>query len=120
MDFFRNITKWYRAKDWYRSKASGLAGLLILFALQFQLPFLSFVHTLIPAFFTLIGIAAFGYFLNDFGDQKDDIKSGSTNTVFGLKWYSKLGLLITSLGLALLPWYTANKPALSRNILVLL
>jgi hypothetical protein len=105
MNFFRNITKWYRGKDWYRSKASGLVGLLILFALQFQLSFLSFVQTLIPAFFTLVGIAAFGYFLNDFGDQKDDIKSGATNTVVGLKWYSKLGLLITSLGLALLPWY---------------
>jgi hypothetical protein len=105
MNFFRKITKWYRGKDWYRSKASGLAGLLILFALQFQLPFLSFVQTLIPAFFTLIGIASFGYFLNDFGDQKDDIKSSSANNVVGLKWYSKLGLLITSLAFALLPWY---------------
>lgn len=105
VELFKNISNWYRGKDWYRSKASGLAGLLILFALQFHLDFYTFTKTLLPAFITLIGIAAFGYFLNDFGDQKDDVKSGATNTVVGLKWHSKFGLLILSLSFAILPWY---------------
>ena len=75
----KNIIQIFRPKDWYSSKATGLAGLLFLFALKFELKFDVFVEILLPAFCTLVGLAALGYLINDLSDQKTDALAGKSN-----------------------------------------
>ena len=53
---------------------------------------------------TIIGIAGFGYLLNDYTDRKKDLKVGKENALIGLSMSRIFLILLGFLVLALLPW----------------
>lgn len=54
--------------------------------------------------FSIIGIAAFGYFLNDWTDIESDRIAGKSNSAIKLKPFQRLLLIFSFLTLGLLPW----------------
>jgi len=95
----------FRLKDWYSSKATGLAGLLFLYALQFNLTFEAFTKILAPAFCTLIGLAALGYLINDLSDRSNDAQAGKSNFFHKSSFLKGLLAFLAAILFAFLPWY---------------
>lgn len=53
---------------------------------------------------TILGIAGFGYLLNDFSDREEDRRAGKPNAVEGLAPFLLALLLLMLVALAVLPW----------------
>ena len=53
---------------------------------------------------TILGIAGFGYLLNDYTDREEDRAAGKPNVLIGMAPAPILALLIFLLGMAILPW----------------
>lgn len=53
---------------------------------------------------TILGIAGFGYWANDFSDREDDRKAGKANAFEGMPMWQAFGLLGVLLAAAILPW----------------
>lgn len=101
----KNIIQIFRPKDWYSSKATGLAGLLFLFALKFELKFGVFLKILIPSFCTLVGLAALGYLINDLSDQKTDTLADKSNFFNQSGTEKKFAAFFLAFLFAFAPWF---------------
>lgn len=115
----KNKLQIFRPKDWYSSKATGLAGLLFVFALKFNLGIETFSILLFPAFITLTGIAALGYLINDYSDIESDTIAGKRNFFISASFFQKLNAFLVALVMAILPWYWLPYNAYSFGLLAI-
>ena len=66
---------------------------------------------------TIAGIAGVAYFLNDFGDMRQDLAAGKDNAVAAMSPTQRVSILAGFLALALLPWTLL--PLTSTGLLLL-
>jgi SAM-dependent methyltransferase/4-hydroxybenzoate polyprenyltransferase len=94
----------FRVKDWWKSKAAFLMGLVYLFALWFSIPFLQFIPLALLSLCTIIGFASMGYLLNDLFDIRQDVLSGKKNFLAGKPPYLILAMFLLSSVFIFTPW----------------
>jgi 4-hydroxybenzoate polyprenyltransferase len=112
--FIEKIALLTRAKDWRLSFVPFVLACVYAWMFLLQLPF-SWYHLFI--FFlsltTTIGFAAFGYFINEYFDQKEDALAGKINKLSFLKPSMKLLLFVAILLITFAPWLFLPKNNLS-------
>lgn len=67
--------------------------------------------------FYVLGMASFGYLLNDIADIRPDARAGKTNAAAGMKPVWRLPVLLLLLGMAALPWFYYGADALLLALL---
>lgn len=104
-NLINKISNASRSKDWRLSFVPFTMGCVYLWFNLFNLSF-SFYHfsILILSILTTFGFAAFGYFINEFFDQKEDFKAGKINKLSLLSNFQKSLLFFSILLITFLPW----------------
>jgi hypothetical protein len=94
-----------RSTDWRYSFIPNIFGNIYLWLYLFNIDVnkLSLL-LLVGSLFTSFGFAAFGYFINELFDRKDDIKAGKNNKLSELNTFSILFLLLIILCGTFIPW----------------
>lgn len=98
--------KWkaLRLSDTWQYKVPTLISIPYFFVLYGRLPLNQAAVSILLSFTTIIGIAGFGYWLNDLTDIEEDRKKGKKNIIAQLNVLQRIGLLTLFLCLAFLPW----------------
>ena len=104
---------------WWKPKATNLLAVLYAVVLAAQLPFPTAVLLLGPALLTILGIGTFGHLVNDWYDLDSDAAVGKANRLAGLPPSRRLGLLLSTLAVAFLPWLILPWDAVSVGLLLL-
>jgi 1,4-dihydroxy-2-naphthoate octaprenyltransferase len=93
-----------RMGAWWLYKAAPLLALLYIMVYVNRIPFIDAFYHFAASIITIIGIAGFGYFLNDLADIEFDKAAGKRNRVGGLGIPARIGLAVLLLALSFLPW----------------
>lgn len=101
------LTRWrsyVRANHWWGFKAAPILGFMYLYCYFFDFPFSDQLIILALSAITIIGIAGFGYVINDIYDLEADKEVGKNNPLEGKSTFFIFGVLSILSILALLPW----------------
>jgi len=94
-----------RSRDWRLSLLPFIMGCVYLWIWHFGLPFDGRTLLLVAlSLVTATGFAALGYFINEFFDQRHDAMAGKPNRLTPLSAQMQVGLLLTAILTAFLPW----------------
>ncbi len=97
-------TLFNRLSDAWNYKAPVLVSVPYFFALLGQMPVQQTIAAMFASYTTIIGIAAFGYFINDLTDIRQDALAQKPNSVARLSPMQRVVILVIILLVALLPW----------------
>lgn len=94
-----------RLSEAWNYKAPVLVSVPYFFAIIGSLDVFQTFVAMVASYCTIAGIAAFGYFINDLSDVKQDSDAGKPNFIAKLSTGQRVGLMVVILMLALLPWW---------------
>ena len=101
------ILKWrsyVRANQWWAFKAAPILGFTYLYFYLFTFSFTDKIIIFFLSAMTILGIAGFGYFINDLCDIEPDKKAGKKNPFDGKSFLFIIQVGIVLTVLALTPW----------------
>ncbi|HRI27001.1 MAG TPA: UbiA family prenyltransferase [Chitinophagales bacterium] len=102
---YGSINRFYRRlQEAWRYKAPTLVSVPYWFAFIGQLSIGQTLWAMAASYTTIIGIAAFGYFVNDYADIQQDAQAGKPNSVAKLTTVQRITVLSITLLVALVPW----------------
>ncbi len=101
---FDLFTRRLRLSNPWNYKAPVLIALTYLVMLSGRFEWVDALIGFAFSLMTIIGIAGFGYLSNDLGDREADRKAGKPNLLLEISTFQILGILITFLVVAILPW----------------
>jgi 4-hydroxybenzoate polyprenyltransferase len=104
LHFLRILFHKLRLSKPWRYKAPFLISVPYFFLLVGGFQPLDGLEAIGWSFMTILGIAGFGYWANDFSDRDDDRKAGKANAFEGMPLWQAFGLLGILLSAAVLPW----------------
>jgi 4-hydroxybenzoate polyprenyltransferase len=99
-----------RLSDWKGSFVPFVIGFVFLWLLvlrirpNFEVGFLSFLSLI-----TTVGFASFGYLINEYFDQEEDMRAGKINRFQFIKTLYRPIIFVFSLVLTLFPWFYLPK-----------
>ncbi len=102
MGVFSNIYERLLGRIQY--KFSLIFGSIYVIIVSGRIPANIIIYLLL-SILTATGIAALGYLLNDYKDYDDDIKNNKSNLFRNLNTFQKLSLVVSSILIAILPWF---------------
>ncbi|OWY24034.1 hypothetical protein C7N43_04940 [Sphingobacteriales bacterium UPWRP_1] len=104
---------------WWRNKILPLSG-IVFYCAAFagvMLPLCPAILNLLLFLISATGVGAYGYFMNDWFDIEQDVKSGKNNISLQFGKYGKMLMVITLLTAGWLPWFYL--PSNPTNIFLL-
>lgn len=119
MNIFLNYVKKLRLSNPWNYKAPLLISIPYFLILACSIPFKSSLFYIGLSFCTIVGIAGFGYYTNDWADINKDFIAGKSNALSEMSLAAKLVVLFVLLIFALAPWYFFPMDKWSWILLVL-
>ncbi len=98
------IIKKLRVSNPWRYKAPFLISVPYFMILACDLPFQDALLGVFFSCMTILGIAGFGYLVNDYSDREEDQKAGKSNVILEIPKGTFILLLGILLSMAVLPW----------------
>jgi len=114
-----SLVKITRLNEWKNYIIPFLLGIIFLSVYIYEIPFnlvLRFTGLFLVSIF---GTAAYGYFLNNIFDLKEDRLAGKSNFTGNLSWIAKTSFVLIFIALALVPWLFLPTAFLNFGLFVL-
>jgi 4-hydroxybenzoate polyprenyltransferase len=93
-----------RIQEWLKHKTPFLLGMAFMFLYLGEVSFWQSIFLLFPWFLSYLGMASFGYWINDCFDIEQDRKANKPNMTAQYSVVERFKVSIYLLALALLPW----------------
>lgn len=99
------LQSYIRSNHWWGFKAAPILGFTYLYFSFFEFPFSDKLLIFLLSAMTILGIAGFGYVINDIYDIEVDRKAGKKNPFEGKSTAFIFFVISVLVFIALLPWY---------------
>ena len=104
MTIIEKLQTYIRSNHWWAFKAAPILGFAYLYFSFFEFPFSEKLIIFLLSAMTIIGVAGFGYVINDIYDVEVDKKAGKKNPFEGQSTAFILLVVVILVFIALFPW----------------
>ena len=105
--------------QWWKPKAATLLAVVYAVVFVTEMPIAVVIRLLPAAVITILGIGSFGHLINDAYDIEADARVGKANRLAGVPAWTRRGVILGVVTVALLPWLILPWDTFSIALLVL-
>jgi len=110
-NIFQNMSAHIRANHWWKYKAAPILGFTYLYCYLLDISLTEKIIIILLSAVTIVGIAGFGYVINDLYDIEADKKAGKPNRLAGKSGPEIFLIILLLCMVASLPWlYLRSTP----------